>query len=53
MGVFKQMAEYLFLKKADPERPKSEFTRYMHGINRITIFIFLLCLVILAVKLLK
>ena len=52
MGVWKQISEYLYLKKKDPDRPNSKWIGYMHGINRISIFIFLLCLIILAIKLL-
>lgn len=52
MGVLKQMAEYLFLKKKDSDRPKDKWIGYMHGINRISLFVFLLCLIILAIKLL-
>lgn len=53
MGVWSQIAEYLYLKKKDETRPKSQWIGYMHGINRISLFIFLICLIILAVKLLK
>ena len=53
MGVLHQIAEYLFLKKKDPNRPKDKWIGYMHGINRISIFIFILCLIILAVKLFR
>ena len=53
MGVWKQIAEYLYIKKVDPNRPKSLFTKYMHGINRISLLLFILCLIILAIKLLK
>lgn len=52
MGVFKQISEYLYLKKKDPDRPKEKWIGYMHGINRLSLIIFLLCLVILAIKLL-
>jgi hypothetical protein len=52
MGVLKQLAEYLYLRKKDPDRPKSSWVKYMHGINRISILLFILCLIILAVKLL-
>ncbi len=52
MGVLKQLAEYLYIRKPDPDRPKSNFVKYMHGINRISIFMFILCLIILAFKLL-
>lgn len=53
MGVLKQLAEYLFIKKKDPDRPKDKWIGYMHGINRISLLVFLLCLIILAVKLLS
>lgn len=53
MGVFKQIAEYLFLRKKDSGRPKSKWIGYMHGINRLSLLIFLLCLIILAIKLLR
>jgi hypothetical protein len=52
MSVLKQLAEYLYLRKKDPNRPQTSWVKYMHGINRISILLFLLCLVILAVKLL-
>jgi hypothetical protein len=51
MGVWRQIAEYLYLKKRDPNAPNSQWLRYMHGINRISIFMFLIGLIILFVKL--
>ncbi len=51
MGVIKQLAEYLYLRKPDPNRPKTQWIKYMHGINRISIMLFILALIILAVKL--
>ena len=52
MGVLKQIAEYLYLKKKDPDRPKSKWIGYMHGINRLSLMLFIVCLIILAIKLL-
>lgn len=52
MSVLKQLAEYLYLRKPDPNRPKSQWIKYMHGINRLSIILFLLALIILAIKLL-
>jgi hypothetical protein len=52
MGVLKQIAEYLYIKKPDPDRPNTRFVKYMHGINRISLLMFILCLIILAFKLL-
>jgi len=53
MSILKQVAEYLYLKKRDPNAPNTSFVKYMHGINRISIFLFIVALVILAVKLIK
>ncbi len=52
MGILKQLAEYLYLRKPDPDRPKTQWIGYMHGINRLSILLFILALIILAIKLL-
>lgn len=51
MGVLKQIAEYLYLRKPDPARPKSQWVKYMHGINRLSLFLFIAALIILMIKL--
>lgn len=51
MGILKQMAEYLYLRKKDPNAPSTQWMRYMHGINRLSILLFLLALVIIFLKL--
>jgi hypothetical protein len=51
MGVRKQLAEYLYLRKPDPDRPKTQFVKYMHGINRLSLLLFLLALIILVIRL--
>ncbi len=53
MGVLKQMAEYLWLRKKDSNRPRSSWVGYMHGINRISIILFILSLIIIVIKLLR
>jgi hypothetical protein len=53
MGVWKQLSEYLFLRKPDPGRPKTDFVKYMHGINRLSLLLFIAALIILAVKLIR
>lgn len=52
MGVWSQIAEYLYLKKKDPDRPHTKWIGYMHGINRLSILLFLVALIIIAIKLL-
>lgn len=51
MGILNQVAQYLFFKKKDPNEITTKWTKYMHNINRITIFLFLIGLIILAIKL--
>ncbi len=53
MSVLKQIAQYLYLRKKDPNAPNTKWVRYMHGINRISIILFLIAMIILAVKLLR
>lgn len=51
MGVFRQIAEYLYLKKKDPDAPSTQWVKYMHGINRLSIILALLGVIILIIKL--
>jgi hypothetical protein len=51
MGIFRQIAEYLYIKKKDPNAPHSGWMRYMHGINRISIFMFLFALLVILIRL--
>ena len=53
MSVLKQIAEYLYLRKKDPNAPATKWVGYMHGINRLSILLFLAAMIILAVKLLR
>ena len=53
MSILNQMAEYLYLKKPDPQRPKTQWVKYMHGINRLSLLLFLVAMVVLAVRLLR
>ena len=51
MGILRQIAEYLYIKKRDPNEPATKWMRYMHGINRISILMFLAAIIIIIVKL--
>jgi hypothetical protein len=51
MGVLKQLSEYLYLSKPDPARPKSQWVRYMHGINRITVLLFVFAMLVILFRL--
>lgn len=50
MGILNQIAEYLYLKKKDPGQPRTQWVKYMHGINRLSILLFLLAMLIILIK---
>lgn len=51
MGVWKQLSEYLYLRKPDPDRPKTKFVKYMHGINRLSLLLFIVAMIVLFIRL--
>ncbi|MEK7198806.1 MAG: DUF6728 family protein [Bacteroidota bacterium] len=50
MGIWKQLSEYLYLKKRDPNEPRTRWMKYMHGMNRFSILMFLVVLLIILFK---
>jgi hypothetical protein len=53
MGILRQFAEYLYLKKKDPDAPKTQYVKYMHGMNRISLLLAIAAMIILIIKLLR
>lgn len=53
MGIRDQLAKYFYLKKKEADDKVNFNTKVMHGINRLSIFLFLIALIIIAVKLLR
>lgn len=51
MGILKQMAEYLYLKKKDPDQPRTQWMKYMHGMNRISLLMFIVAVFFIIFKL--
>jgi len=53
MGVMRKLAEYLYLKKRDPNEPATQWMKYMHGINRLSLIMFVIALIIVIIKLIR
>ena len=51
MGIWRQIAEYLYIKKRDPNAPRTKWMKYMHGMNRISLLMFIIALIIILIKL--
>jgi hypothetical protein len=50
MGIFKQLKEYLFISKRDPNEPRTQWMKYMHGMNRISLLMSLVAVLIVLFK---
>ena len=50
MGILRQIGEYLFLVKRDPKAERTTMMKYMHGMNRISLIIFLIGLIVILVR---
>jgi hypothetical protein len=50
MGIFKQLKEYLFISKRHPNEPRTQWMKYMHGMNRISLYMFLIAVLIVLFK---
>lgn len=47
MGIWNQFGEYLFIKKRDPNQERTKWMKYMHGMNRISLFMFIIGLLVM------
>lgn len=52
-SIWQQILRYLYIGKKDPNAPKSRYVYMMHGMNRISILLFIIALIIMIIKLLK
>lgn len=50
MSIIRQLAEYLYIKKRDPNAPNSKWMSYMHGMNRISLVMFVVALIIMLLR---
>jgi len=50
MGFFRQVAEYLYIKKRDPNAPRNINIKLMHGMNRISLLMFIVAMLFMLIK---
>jgi hypothetical protein len=51
MGILRKIGEYLYIVKRDPNEPTNSWIRYMNTINRISIFMFLVGVLVIIFRL--
>jgi len=52
-GVWQQILTYFYLRKRDPNAPGDINIKMMHGMNRISLFMFLIAVIVMIVRLLR
>lgn len=50
-NIRQQILAYLYIKKRDPNSPKNIDLKLMHGMNRISLFMFLIAIIVIVVRL--
>jgi hypothetical protein len=53
MSILKQIGQYLYLVKKDPNDQSTQWMKYMHGINRISILLFVFAMIVILIRLLR
>jgi len=52
-GIWQQLLTYFYLRKRDPDAPRNTNIKLMHGMNRISLFMFLVAVVIMILRLFR
>ena len=51
--MWNQILRYFYLRKRDPNAPRDINVKMMHGMNRISIFMFLVAIIVIVVRLIR
>ena len=49
--MWRQILTYFYIRKRNPNDPRNMNIRFMHGMNRISLFMFLVAIIIMIVRL--
>jgi hypothetical protein len=51
--VWNQVLTYLYIRKRDPNDPRNIDIKFMHGMNRISIFMFFIAIIVMIVRMIR
>jgi len=51
--MWRQILTYFYIRKRDPNEPRNIDLKFMHGMNRISLFMFLVAIIVMIVRLLR
>lgn len=52
-SIWQQVLTYFYLRKRDPNDLRSINIKFMHGMNRISLFMFLVAIIVMIVRLFR
>lgn len=52
-SIWKQILTYFYIRKRDPNEPRNVNIKMMHGMNRISLIIFLIAIIVMLIRLLR
>ena len=52
-GIWQQVLTYFYIRKRNPDAPKNIDIKFMHGMNRISLFMFLIAVIVMIVRLFR
>jgi hypothetical protein len=52
-GIWQQLLTYFYIRKRDPNDPKNINIKFMHGMNRISLFMFLVAIIVMIIRLFR
>ncbi len=50
-SIWQQVLTYFYIRKRNADAPKNLSLKFMHGMNRISLFMFLIAVIIMIVRL--
>ncbi len=51
--MWRQLLTYFYIRKRDPNEPRNINIKMMHGMNRISILLFLIAIIIMVIRLIR
>ena len=52
-SIWQQVLTYFYIRKRNPNEPKNIDIKFMHGMNRISLFMFLVAIIVMIVRLFR
>jgi len=52
-SIWNQILTYFYIRKRNPDAPRNIDLKFMHGMNRISLFMFLIAVIVMIVRLFR